>query len=350
MYLYSHFINLFNFISHMRQLLPFCFLLCVLFSCNSSSKPDISNINIETKINRFDTMLFTIDTLDNNSQFDTIKKQNLRYWNMYTKGVLSIYDIDTQLGKNKLRDFITNKYVRQLYDTCALVFKDVSKLENRVEDSFKYLKYYFPKVNIPDLYFHISGFNQSIVVDKGILSISIDKYLGEKCRFYNMMSQPIPIYKRKNMKRENIPFDIMKSILLVNFPSRALKNNLISAMLYKGSILYAMSKIFPNNSEAEIMGYSKDQYDWCIHNELPSWSFFIDKDYLFSSDYFTITKYVNDAPYTSGMPSQSPGRVANWIALQIVKAYAKNNDKSPLEILQERDYEKILRLSSYQPK
>lgn len=269
---------------------------------------------------------------------------------MYTKGVLSIYDIGSESGKNKLRDFITNKYVRQLYDTCSLVYNDISNLENKIETSFRFLKYYIPNMKIPNLYFHISGFNQSIVIDEGIISVSIDKYLGENSKFYNMMSQPIPIYKRKNMKKNNIPFDIIKSILLVYFPSKQLKNNLISAMLYKGSILYAMSKIFPDSSEADIMGYSQDQYDWCVHNEYPSWSFFIDKDYLFSTDYFTISKYINDSPCTSGMPSQSPGRVANWLALQIVKAYAKNNNISPLQILKERDYEKVLRLSSYQPK
>lgn len=334
----------------MRLLFPFCFLLCVFYSCNSSRKPDISNIKIETRINRFDKTLFSVDTLNVSSQFDEIKLQNKRFWNMYTKGVLSIYDIGSESGKNKLRDFITNKYVRQLYDTCSLVYNDISNLENKIETSFRFLKYYIPNMKIPNLYFHISGFNQSIVIDEGIISVSIDKYLGENSKFYNMMSQPIPIYKRKNMKKNNIPFDIIKSILLVYFPSKQLKNNLISAMLYKGSILYAMSKIFPDSSEADIMGYSQDQYDWCVHNEYPSWSFFIDKDYLFSTDYFTISKYINDSPCTSGMPSQSPGRVANWLALQIVKAYAKNNNISPLQILKERDYEKVLRLSSYQPK
>ena len=62
-----------------------------------------------------------------------------------------------------------------------------------------------------------------------------------------------------------------------------------------------------------------------------------------------IVKYLNDAPFTSGMPSDSPGRTVVWTGFRIVEKYMKKTGASLEELMQEQDYHKILRVAGYRP-
>lgn len=60
-------------------------------------------------------------------------------------------------------------------------------------------------------------------------------------------------------------------------------------------------------------------------------------------------KYLNDAPYTSGMPTESPGRTPAWVGFRIVEAYMKKSGATFEELMKEQDYHKILRVGAYRP-
>ena len=47
--------------------------------------------------------------------------------------------------------------------------------------------------------------------------------------------------------------------------------------------------------------------------------------------------------------SSSPGGVGGWVGLQILHAYAENNNVSLIDVLNETDYMKILNKSGYKP-
>ena len=66
---------------------------------------------------------------------------------------------------------------------------------------------------------------------------------------------------------------------------------------------------------------------------------------------FTYNKYINTSPNSPGMPDQAPGRTANYIGLQIVKAYMKRFPETTIpELLAIQDVQKIMDLSRYKPK
>ena len=63
-----------------------------------------------------------------------------------------------------------------------------------------------------------------------------------------------------------------------------------------------------------------------------------------------MTKYLNDAPFTSGMPVESPGRAVVWTGYSIVGKYMQKNKNVSLErLMAEQDYHKILREAGYRP-
>ena len=143
--------------------------------------------------------------------------------------------------------------------------------------------------------------------------------------------------------------DILTGWLSAEFAFRPQKNDLISSMIYQGKITYLLRKILPDYEFGWVIGFSGEQLEWCENNESRIWGFLIENDYLFSTQQKLILKYLNDAPYTSGMPVESPGRAVVWTGERIVEEYMKKAKITLPELMKEQDYHKILRVAAYRP-
>ena len=323
-------------------------VLCVItpFSCNTNNnRPDVSDIELEVKINRFDKDLFALKEDPNLEKF--IVKYG-EYLSMYSNKVIGLGNTDIPNYMEYLNKFLFDTTMTQVSVTVLKVFPTLEKEETELTEAFKYLKYYFPDHRLPKFYAQVSGFNQSIVVAKDIVGISLDKYLGEECEYYSLLRTPM--YARKNMIPKRVAQDVILAYGLTEFPFLPKKDDLISNMIYQGKIRYFLQQVMPDKSEADIMKYSKEDLAWCQESEDLIWGYIIEQKHLFNTQHRTIIKYINDGPNTSGMPQESPSRTGIWIGLQIVKEFMKKNKDYTLEkLMKENDYGMILRKSSFQP-
>ena len=151
------------------------------------------------------------------------------------------------------------------------------------------------------------------------------------------------------MAPNRIAQDILLAYALTEFPFKAKKNNLMEQMIYQGKILYFLQALLPEKSENDIMKYSNEAFKWCVNNESHVWAYIIEHKHLFSTQSSMARNYINDAPFTSGMPQESPGRIGTWIGLQIVKSYMeKHSEVSLPELMLNDDYASLLRESAYE--
>ena len=56
----------------------------------------------------------------------------------------------------------------------------------------------------------------------------------------------------------------------------------------------------------------------------------IDQDLLYSSDPLVIRKFIQDGPFTAGMPEGAPAMLGKWIGWQIVRNYMQKNEETDL--------------------
>jgi hypothetical protein len=71
---------------------------------------------------------------------------------------------------------------------------------------------------------------------------------------------------------------------------------------------------------------------------------------LYSSDWQNIRKYVEYSPSSPGMPPEAPGRTANWLGWQIVKAYMQRHPEATMQdLIALRNAQKLLDDSRYRP-
>lgn len=325
-------------------------LCCVLLSsCRERSRfyIDTDKVPVNIKIERFDKDIYHIKTDNIQKSTDSLRHVYGSFLDIYTKGVLEIGVLGTPENNSAMRQFLTDTSVHHIYNDCLTKYKNTEKVNKSLNTAFRYFKYYFPNKPIPRVLFHVSGFNQSIVITDSVVSASIDNYLGENYPPYKQVAYN---YEIPTMTEKRLPVDIVLGWISSEFYMDTQSGRLLENIIYNGKMMYLLSIFFPDYTEAEIMGYSEKQLKWCQKNETNIWAYILENKQLFSNDWKNISRYINPAPFTAGMSEESPGRIGIWIGFQIVKNYAeKQKDLTLPQIMEENNCQKILQLSGYRP-
>jgi gliding motility-associated lipoprotein GldB len=326
----------------------FLLLPVMLLSCSKGRfKIDTNKVDLNVKIERFDRDLMSMDTVNIDQSIAQMNEKYGEFFPVFSTNVIMLGVPESgDVFKEQLKAFLRDSTMREIYDECQRVFADVSDIQTEVTDAFKYIKYYFPDKKIPRVAMHISGFNQSVVVTEELLSISIDNYLGADYIYYKDVAYS---YELQNMTRSKVAPDILLGYIMSEFPVESGKT-LLAQLLSRGKIYYLQSVIMPKRTEADIMGYTEEQYDWCKKNEKNMWDYLVSERQLYETSQLVSAKYINPAPFTVNFTQESPGQAAIWIGWQIIKSYMDNNPSVTLpELIKNLDYQKILEQSKYKP-
>jgi hypothetical protein len=134
------------------------------------------------------------------------------------------------------------------------------------------------------------------------------------------------------------------------FPFNDSADNVLARMIHEGKLLYFAKSMLPKEPDSLIIGYTREQMKWVKGNEEQMWIYLVEKKLLFSRDAMDIRKLTGAAPFTYFFSNKSPGRAGSYIGWRIFDEYARRNPKlSFSEMMHETDYEKILRMSKYNP-
>lgn len=332
----------------------FYFLLfyCILFvySCNNfeTDKPDITKINVHLKIHRFDQAIFSIkpDSIEQN--IPKLENEFGDFFNLFCSRIINIGGANDRNFIPFLQKFITDYNMLTVYNDCQKNFKNIDGLTDSLTTCFRYYNYYFPDKNIPEIYFYIGGFNQSIVTSNNVLGIGLDKYLGYNYNYYKRLG--LAKYQCYKLQKQFIATDCFRAMAWSEFPSNDSVNDLIHNMIYQGKVQYFIDKMLPDIEDSIKFAFTKSQYEWCLQNENLMWSYLIDKKLLFITGELDIKRFIDEAPFTTTFPHESPGKTGVWLGWRIVCNYMKNNPNITLnQLMLETNYEKILDGSKYNP-
>lgn len=320
----------------------FCFSLVILVFSGCNNKPDVSKIEIDNvTIYRFDSVMKNLDTVNFRSDLENC-------CNGY--GIFIDGDLNDTNYIHTMKQFITDSINQKFIHDVSKEFKSLKKIELNLENVFRYTKLYFPNFIQPTVYSYVSGgaIMNPVIYNGKELIISLDCFLGTNYYLYKRMG--IPEYIAYNLRPDNIAKKVSETIISSFIEPTSNDATVLDVMLYYGKILYLTHLLIPNSSESIIMGYSDSQNHWCKMNEGLIWSTTVQKDVLFSKDYKVIRDYVLDAPFTKTLTQGSPGRVGQWVGLQIIKRYVDKSNCSIEELIKEKNASKILSVAKYKPK
>jgi gliding motility-associated lipoprotein GldB len=302
-------------------------------SCDKKSKEEkaVEAIPVKLKVIRFDKLFFETQPQD-------LSKLKSDFPFFFPKGN------DDSVWLEKMQ----NPLWRELYTEVQKKYANFEPLQKELELLFKNIKYNFPQTTIPKVITVISemDYNKKVIFTDSLAIISLELYLGKDHKFYQF-----PKYLKQNFEQNQLLPDVVSSFLLQKI-APVTDKNLLSQMIYFGKQSYLKDVLLPEYNDADKMGYTLEQINWCEENESYMWRYFIENELLYSNDQKLANRFINPAPFSKfylEIDNESPGRVGAWLGWQIVRAYVKNNEVN-LEQLLKMNAKEIFEKSKYKPK
>lgn len=332
-----------------RKIAIFILAALALLSCKQNRlNVNVSDIEISIELIRFDKIMFETDAAQLSDSMLAFDKTHPYFSQLYFEDIISIGLPDNEAFNELLLQFVNDTVYRQVANSMLSVFSNFDALESNIENGFKHYRYYFPERTIPSVFTYFSGFNESLIVAEDIIGVSLEKYLGANCVFYDLLG--IPKYKSANMNPQKIVPDIFYAWAITEFPYMDSADNLLSNMIHQGKMLYFTEAMNPRLPDSLIIGYSATQLTWCKKHEAEMWSYLIEKQILYSIERLNLKKYIGDGPFTSAFSNDSPGRVGVWLGWQIVRSFMNNNPEVTMaELMELNNAQDILNRSKYYP-
>ena len=318
----------------MRYYFLFFVLLLFLNSCQKEVKKnvDTSNIDVEFMINRFEQ-----DFYDHGGE--NLEELKNKYPLLFPDNT------PDSIWMAKIND----RDEQELYSETQKLYSSFSDIESELRSLFQHVTYYNPLFNTPDIITGLSNidYDYRVIYNQELVFISLDVYLGSTHPFYG----DFPSYIKQNNVRERIIVDVASAI--IDSQIKPLTNrSFLAKMIHEGKKLYLLELYLPLKSEAVRIGYNKIKYDWALTNEEQVWKYFIENNLLYSTDTKLNKRFLEDAPFSKFYISEdknSPGRIGQWIGMQIVRSFMANNDVSLSDLLLKNE-EEIFKKSKYKPR
>jgi len=324
-----------------RQLVFIFFFICLIFGCLSR---DTRTGDSELRIRRFDVALFHFLNKEKDS---TALSEYTDILNVLGDNVIHIGTTDSAGFYERLSSYFSEPTLMRLYADEQRQFADLTEVEAELLPTFEKLLQAFPELKLPQIYIHVSGLNQNVIVTDEVLSLSADKYLGADYPLYQDFFYD---YRRRNMTASQVVPDYLLGYLMANLPYKGNQDVLLDRMLYEGKLRYILASLLLGRQPWEYTAYSEAQYSWCHKHHGRIWKSMLQNNHLYNPDYLITSKYMDEAPYTVLLPEESPGRIGVWIGYQIIMAYMKNHPDTSLQQLMElTDAQEFLKQAKYKP-
>ena len=337
----------------MRFLLAAIIISVIGISCqNSNNTPDVSNIKIELRTQRFEKDFFLMDSLQFQEKLD---KLIAKYPSFGENFISTILNTDpkwpTDTAMNYIKSFI-NAY-RNVYDSSQKIFADFSSYENEIKKSLQYLHYYFPKYPVPNKVITYIGPMDGYgdILDVDALIVGLHQHLGSNFSLYKseLVRTTYPDYISSRFTPDYITINCMKNIISDMYPEKIEDKTLVVQMFEKGKRLYLLQKLVPFAKDYQLIGYTEKQYSECSEREAIIWDLFIQNNILQSIDNNIIKNYIGEGPKTPELGDASPGNIGSFCGWQIIKKYMDKFPETDLDVLIKTDAETIFQKAKYKP-
>ncbi len=320
-------------------------------SCsNDKNKPDISDIKVDVAIERFEQEFFKIDTTNIQPGLDELQKKFTSFFPVFIQSILQVNSADAAFTSH-LKNIIAA--YRPINDSIQKKYSNLNWLEDDLEQSFKYVKHYYPAYKLPKVITYIGTLDApGAVITPDHLAIGLHQFGGKHFSVYqhSEVQQMYPYYISRRFDKEYLAANALKAIADDIYADQSTGRPLIEQMVEKGKQWYLLNHFLPDAPDSITTGYTKRSVNWIEENEGNVWAFLTKNENIYSIEPHVIQTYIGETPFTQGMPEVSPGNIGQWIGWRIVKKFAQQNEKLTLQEILATPAKKVFEESKYRPK
>ena len=338
-----------------------CLLLLLAGACQDDGPPppDVSAIAVDLTLLRFDRALMEVDTTDLEAGLDRLDRRFGSFTDVFFTHLVPVRrgDFSPAESQRVLRaylDYPLTHFVDSVVQTNYAAGTQVEALSEELAAALRYYRYYFPTAPVPDTlvtyaaHFELAAF----LYGEGQLAAGLEFFLGPGFD-YTQVDPNEPIfsdYLAQSYTPEHFAGKLLRVLLEDRFPPPA-GGRMIDYLVYEGKKLYALERLLPEVPRHLVYEVTEDELQWLEGNETPIYAYLQREDELYSTDVNKIRKYTGPAPYSAGMPRESPGGAVNYLGRQIVASFMAGNPEVSLpELMAMTDGQEILRRARYKPR
>jgi hypothetical protein len=338
-------------------------LIFILISCNNSNnKPDVSNIKVDVKIERFDKDFFSIDTNRLEQSLNALNEKYPAFFPLYIQFLSPIEPMVKQEGKTydeAVRIFY--RTIKPLADAVEKKYSNLDNVRTGLEKSFKYVKYYYPSFKVPPVVVSVESFNPDDPMEvygttfyHDTLIISLQMFLGKDFSGYDPVQYPD--YLRRRFNEEYIVPNAVRAVANDIYPDTSESASLIEQMIERGKQWFLKEKFLPDVPDSLITGFSRSQTEFVEKNEGNIWTEFLKSTPdPYTVDQDRLKNYLGEGPFTQDMPHDlegngTPGNIGQWVGWRIVQKFAEKNSKMSVHEILATPAKKIFQEAKYKPK
>lgn len=292
---------------------------------------------------RFEKVVFGTSTENLES---TLKKDT-----SFNSPLLNIHPNDPRY-MTMLTEFSNDPVLQDIYRITDSCFHDLKWLERELNRSLKRASSIHPDIHYTKLFTLVTGsfdYSNRVFCTKNHLAISLDQYALPCFEKYGYFATPLHLIQLCDSSF--MVSDCMAAIAREYIKTPQNTNgdlSLLDYMIAEGKVLYFLDNTLPKTADHIKIRYTPEQWDWMTHNETNVWSYLLQYDLLYSTDYNRFHNFIDDAPKTNAFKDSAP-RTSHYIGWQIVKSYAKRTGCTMKELFEESDSQAILNQSAYHP-
>ena len=321
------------FLGRIRPFFSALLLVALLLGCGDDQKlaKEIANIPIDLKVSRFDM------------EFNAIAPKDLPGLKKKYPFFFPVQYPDS-IWEAKLKDTLQI----ELRTAVSNSFPTFDEEREALEQLFQHIAYYFPKYQVPRIFTVTNDveYQHKIILTDTILLVGLDNYLGPDHKFYQGFSNYVSDMLDKQFLVSDVASEFVKTVV-----PRPNNRDFMAWMIYYGKGLYLKDLIMPFETDAQKIGYSKEQLVWAQEQEEPIWRNFVENEYLYSTDNKLGPRFLDPAPFSKfglELDNESPGRIGRYVGWQIVRSFMTKNDVSVEQMLKLPE-DVIFKKSNYKP-
>lgn len=326
--------------------------ICFIVACGGENS--ISNEAKEVpliSISRFEQDLIPNDTLQiAPTHFSNLAKKYQDFYFGFCENTLGLMpQTNDPYYANALIGFVKYPGIQMLKHEVDSVFPNLNYLEEGISVAMSRYKKEFPDVKIPRFVSYLSEFTEAHCAYDSIIGIGLDMYLGANYPFY---PADFPQFMRNKMTKDYVLPNTLKAIAIANYDIQLKDKRFLAYMLFEGKVRYFVKKLMPEFADTLVFGYTKKQMDWCTASEAQIWSYIIDKKLLYNKNPADYMRFLTDGPFTTaeGIPQESAPMIGVFCGYKIWENFAENTGASLFEVMNNNNWDDVLKQSVYRPK
>jgi len=313
-----------------------------LTSCTTDSfDVDVSKVSIKQDHIDLDSLILN----SNSSLYRELKKidsgEILSYELEHCLSIGALNDSTTILSLSK---FIQDPYISRVERHINTSLRpNLSMYKNSINDGFRHLKYYFPHGKLPNRVIYMNSlYASSVFCTQNEIGVGFERYLGEKTDVIEELpTQEFFQWMKEGMNKDFLVRDVLTTWIFTHYFQPA-DGTLVEQMIHWGKVFYLLEACLPELPKHILIRYTKSDYEWALKNEYQAWKYLVSQELVFSKNERDISNFLNEGPFTVGLPEKGPDRMGQYLGWKIVHSYMEQNENISLKQLLNTPYNQIL--------